>query len=61
MMNIYCECRISAKTGKGYWCIVGETCKGDVILTFDKDVINRLFDGITYREGVGYKEYYERG
>lgn len=61
MMKIYCECRVSSKSGKAYWCLVGETDKGEVILTFDKNVINRLFEGVTYRADVGYKEYYERG
>lgn len=58
-MKVYVECRISKKSGKYYWCLVGETAQGDVILTFDKDVINKIFNGVTYRESVGYKEYFE--
>lgn len=60
-MKIYCECRIS-KNGTHYWCLVGELKDGkDCILTFDRNVINRIFGGVTYREDLGYKEYYERG
>lgn len=61
MMKVYCVCKVSNKNGKPYWALCAETEKGDIVLTFEKNVINRLFDGVTYREDVGYKEYYERG